>query len=256
MEQNGTDHHLRRERRVLRPRPHRPTPPENARQGKSTVSVAEEHYHGPKGEPGPYGLGPRVPTFVVPPWSRGGWVCSEIFDHTSLIRFIERRFGVREEQITAWRRTVCGDLTSAFDFAQRNNDMPPLPSTHGYRPPRCEEESVEYPLPDGQQLPQQEKGLRRARPLPYDLAADARVEDGRFHIDFLNDGDTGAVFHVASHSGTYGPWTYTLAEHTQLTDSWRTDDGNDMTVHGPNGFWPPVHRTGTAARLADHSPQW
>jgi phospholipase C len=45
------------------------------------------------------------------------------------------------------------------------------------------------------------------------------------------------VFHVASHSGDYGPWTYTLAEHTRLADSWRLDDGYDITVHGPNGFF-------------------
>ncbi|MEU1078024.1 MULTISPECIES: phosphocholine-specific phospholipase C [unclassified Streptomyces] len=235
-----------------------PYPPENARQGKSTVSVAEEHYHGPDGEPGPYGLGPRVPTFVASPWSRGGWVCSEVFDHTSLIRFIERRFGVREEQITKWRRAVCGDLTSAFDFTQRNNDMPPLPSTRGYRPPRCEERPVHYPQPDDTQLPEQEKGLRRARALPYDVGADARVEDGRLHIDFRNDGGTGAVFHVASHSGAYGPWTYTLAEHTQLTDSWPLEDGYNMTVHGPNGFFrqftQPAHQytLHVTARSGEH----
>ena len=47
---------------------------------------------------GPYGLGQRVPMIVVSPWSKGGWVCSEVFDHTSIIRFIEQRFGVHEPQ--------------------------------------------------------------------------------------------------------------------------------------------------------------
>ena len=73
---------------------------------------------------GPYGLGVRVPLLVVSPWSRGGWVCSETFDHTSLIRFIEARFGVDEPNITPWRRAVCGDLTSAFDFESASRSRP------------------------------------------------------------------------------------------------------------------------------------
>ncbi len=62
------------------------------------------------------GLGFRVPTTIVSPWTAGGFVCSEVFDHTSLIRFIEARFGVSEPNISAWRRQTCGDLTSAFRF--------------------------------------------------------------------------------------------------------------------------------------------
>jgi phospholipase C len=63
------------------------------------------------------GLGFRTPTTIVSPWTAGGFVCSEVFDHTSLIRFIEARFGVPEPNISAWRRQTCGDLTSAFRFA-------------------------------------------------------------------------------------------------------------------------------------------
>jgi phospholipase C len=84
--------------------------------GDSTVPTDNEFYTGQYG-PGSYGLGQRVPMIVVSPWSTGGWVCSETFDHTSIIRLIEQRFGVDEPQITPWRRSVCGDLTSAFDFS-------------------------------------------------------------------------------------------------------------------------------------------
>ena len=71
---------------------------------------------------------------VVSPWSKGGWVCSEVFDHTSLIRFIEARFAPRqpdliETNITPWRRAVCGDLTSAFDFKIPNTAPVELPDT-------------------------------------------------------------------------------------------------------------------------------
>jgi phospholipase C len=63
------------------------------------------------------GLGFRTPTTIVSPWTAGGFVCSEVFDHTSLIQFIEARFGVQEPNISAWRRQTCGDLTSAFRFS-------------------------------------------------------------------------------------------------------------------------------------------
>ncbi len=62
------------------------------------------------------GLGFRTPTTIVSPWTAGGFVCSEVFDHTSLIQFIEARFGVYEPNISAWRRQTCGNLTSAFRF--------------------------------------------------------------------------------------------------------------------------------------------
>ena len=71
---------------------------------------------------GPYGVIPRVPMIVISPWSRGGWVNSELFDHTSLIRFIEKRAlarqatELRESNITPWRRGVAGGPHSAFNF--------------------------------------------------------------------------------------------------------------------------------------------
>jgi phospholipase C len=65
----------------------------------------------------PIGLGFRVPAVVVSPWSAGGRVCSDVLDHTSLIRIIERRFGVREPNISAFRRQSCGDFTTALRFS-------------------------------------------------------------------------------------------------------------------------------------------
>jgi phospholipase C len=74
----------------------------------------------PGGTPGdglPIGLGFRVPTTLVSPWTVGGNVCSDVFDHTSLIRLLEVRFGVVEPLISAWRRQTCGDLTTALNFS-------------------------------------------------------------------------------------------------------------------------------------------
>lgn len=80
----------------------------------------------------PYGFGPRVPMTVVSPWSKGGFVCSQVFDHTSVIRFIEQRFGVKEPNLSPWRRAISGDLTSAFNFAASDAAVPKLPNTSGY----------------------------------------------------------------------------------------------------------------------------
>ena len=72
----------------------------------------------------PIGLGPRVPMFVISPWSRGGHVCSEVFDHTSVIRFLEILTGVVEPNISQWRRALCGDLTSAWISRRPSSVVP------------------------------------------------------------------------------------------------------------------------------------
>jgi phospholipase C len=76
---------------------------------------------------GPIGLGFRVPLLVVSPFSRGGFVCSDTFDHTSLLRFLETRFGPQVPNLSTWRRGVTGDLTSAFNFAAPKRSLPALP---------------------------------------------------------------------------------------------------------------------------------
>lgn len=80
------------------------------------------------GTAGPIGLGFRVPLLVVSPFARGGLVCSDTFDHTSLLRFLETRFGAEVPNLSAWRRSVTGDLTSAFNFAAPDASVPALPS--------------------------------------------------------------------------------------------------------------------------------
>ncbi len=62
------------------------------------------------------GLGYRVPMIIASPWTRGGFVCSEIFDHTSSLQFLENFLEkklnkkIKEENITQWRRTICGEF--------------------------------------------------------------------------------------------------------------------------------------------------
>ena len=94
--------------------------------GKSTVGVDGEIY---KGEP--VGLGPRVPMLIVSPWTTGGFVNSELFDHTSVIRFLETRFGVQEPNITPWRRAVCGDLDLRLRFFRPGRTKGSRPAQYG-----------------------------------------------------------------------------------------------------------------------------
>jgi phospholipase C len=76
---------------------------------------------------GPIGLGFRVPLLVVSPFARGGLVCKDTFDHTSLLRFLETRFGAEVPNLSSWRRSVTGDLTSAFNFVKVDTSVPSLP---------------------------------------------------------------------------------------------------------------------------------
>jgi phospholipase C len=78
----------------------------------------------------PIGAGFRVPCVVVSPWTAGGWVSSERFDHTSVLRFLEKVTGVHEPNITAWRRTTFGDMTSVLHFHHKHSEPPKLPNAH------------------------------------------------------------------------------------------------------------------------------
>jgi phospholipase C len=78
----------------------------------------------------PIGAGIRVPCVVVSPWTVGGFVAPERFDHTSVLRFLELVTGVREPHISDWRRQTFGDLTSALHVS-RPRPAPPLPRTRG-----------------------------------------------------------------------------------------------------------------------------
>ena len=78
---------------------------------------------------GPIGLGFRVPMMIVSPFTRGGFVSSDLFDHTSVLRFLETLFGAEVPNLSAWRRATVGDLTSALNFQKPNQSIPNLPST-------------------------------------------------------------------------------------------------------------------------------
>jgi len=178
----------------------------DARHGRSAATSEDPaSLHGRS-----FGLGPRVPMLVVSPWSRGGWVNSQVFDHTSVIRFLEARFGVEEPNITPWRRAVAGDLTSAFDFA-------------------------------GDRGAHHHDSNRHACPLPYALEAVGRITaDGEhYRLTLRNPGSVAAVLHVYDRNDlARAPRRYTVGAGARLDDGWRVGAGGayDLWLLGPDGF--------------------
>lgn len=124
----------------------------------------------PGGTPGnnlPVGGGFRVPCIVVSPWTAGGWVSSEPFDHTSQLRFLELLTGVPEPNISAWRRQTFGDMTSVFRFTEAPSTPPTLPDTSGpLTLSRFEQSQLPAPVipPANQAVPPQESGPRKHLP--------------------------------------------------------------------------------------------
>jgi phospholipase C len=234
-------------------------------QGASTVDVSDDYLGDDVGgidatlpyRHHPYGMGPRVPMYVISPWSRGGWVNSEVFDHTSVLRFIARRFGVEEPNISPWRRAVAGDLMSCFNFATPNDAgiLAHLPETATLdRRSRTLPGTTPPVAPAVPELPVQEKGTRRSRALPYELHVDD--EDGNagqeshartMRLRFSNSGQRAAVFHVYDITRLDAlPRRYTVEPGRALADNWAcaADGGYNLWVLGPNGFHR--HFTGTA----------
>jgi phospholipase C len=228
-----------------------PSPPADETQGWSGVSVAGEFkdYGNEPGKPNlglqPLGLGIRIPAMIVSPWSRGGYVCSEVFDHVSTIRFMEQRFGVMEPNISDWRRAISGDLTSAFDFKTPNTDLSQLhlPSTDDYKA-RLAHAATQPSLkiPDTQASGSQPTDRRPARPLPYAINANMRQGKRDLLIDLANTGRKAAVFTIHDYAAynLMGPWRYTLdAGQSYTAGHWNHKEREvyDLAIHGPNGFY-------------------
>jgi len=182
----------------------------------------------------PIGLGFRVPLIVASPWSRGGYVNSEIFDLTSTIQFLEKfltlKTGkpVKDSNISAWRRSVCGDLTSVFrnteksesvnlQFLQKDLFMESVYNAKFKKLPddfkalNDEEIRLFRSNPyDSPYMPQQEKGVRPSNGLFYQLHAEGKLNpekksfDIRFESGSLVFGEKtlGSAFNV------YAPGKY------------------------------------------------
>lgn len=229
----------------------------------------------------PIGLGYRVPLIIASPWTRGGWVNSEVCDLTSSLMFLEKFLkhktgkDIMEENISSWRRTVCGDLTSAFQknvgeettFPQpvrqkefisliHQASFKDLPSNFAPLTPQqlnsIKKNGLKSPL-----LPKQEPGIRKASALPYELYLDGNLDGKNQHFElvFLNSKKkfgsktAGVPFQVYCpdqylENGswkTMKSWDFALEAGTGLNYQWPMENFQNGIYHldayGPNGFY-------------------
>ncbi len=122
---------------------------------------------------GPVGLGFRVPCLVLSPFSRGGYRCSTVYDHTSLLRFIGERFDVEVPNLSTWRRGQTGDMTQSLDFVNPpDQSVPALPRTSLGDTTVAEQavinalagtedDGIPYPPPTQNTMPSQESSPKR-----------------------------------------------------------------------------------------------
>lgn len=217
----------------------------------------------------PIGLGFRVPLLIASPWSRGGYVCSQVFDHTSILQLMEgwlsHKTGktIRETNISAWRRAVCGDLSSAFrPYHGEKMELPRsvereafLGSIHqaqfkeipaGFKALNSEECAlVRKGGASASFMPRQEPGIRPACALPYELTVTGALTEDRqsFEIQFaagkalFGSRASGAPFHLyaptkwrqSGDSATQPSfeqchtWAYAVVAGDTLSDRWRLD---------------------------------
>jgi phospholipase C len=249
--------------------------PRNAATGKVSkgIDTITEHVLSEADAPGSIGLGYRVPLVIASPWTRGGWVNSQVFDHTSTLQFLEKflskKFGknIEEPNITKWRRTVCGDLTSVFrkDDGKKTQALPFLAkdvfieSVHkakfknvpnNFKKLTTEEIAQLNNAPHlSPYMPKQEPGTKPSCALPYELDVDGVVgADKTFFLISMSVSDTtfgersaGAPFTIYTHGKDFKTKNYAVATGDQLFDETLLSDfenGNyDIRLCGPNGFF-------------------
>ncbi len=218
----------------------------------------------------PIGLGYRVPMLIASPWSKGGYVNSQVFDHTSTIMLIENLFShktgkkIRSSMISSWRRTICGDLSSSFRPALENLAGQPVALRKDEVITRIQNaknkpaQLLPKPLTvaelkNNEYLPLQEEGVRKACALPYQLSAEGMTRNGIFTLQLAAGTrqfgqmvtPSGAPFTVYTtnlYKGQVGKsWNYAVSAGDQLSDQYAIVDfakgTYDLFISGPNGFF-------------------
>ncbi|QEL14999.1 phosphocholine-specific phospholipase C [Limnoglobus roseus] len=240
------------------------------------VELEQDRKHHPRGavRDGPIGLGYRVPLVIASPWSRGGCVCSQVFDHTSVLQFLEKFLShksgkkVEEPNISRWRRAVCGDLMASFQttpqdkggdltFPSRDAVVETIHKARFKQPPAgfhkftaTEIEQARRDPRSSPHLPRQESGRRRSAALPYQLAVDGGLNAERTHFalhfaagkDAFGSRSAGSPFTVyAFTKAGVAVRNYAVEPGERVEDSWALSDFSDgcyhLRVYGPNGFF-------------------
>jgi phospholipase C len=204
------------------------------------TSYANEYIDGD-----PIGFGPRVPMIICSPWTRGGYVDSNVYNHTSMLHFLANWTGVQPANVTAWRQSVSGDLSAAFDFANPDFSIPTLPDTV----PLIEQSDSETSLPGvstpaegAQVMPVQEAGTRPHRPTNLMPHADVTVNrsTGAVTATMTNSGTVGvslATFTDRYAAAAVTPFTVAAGGNNSYTwNAAKTDGLYAFSIYGPDGF--------------------
>lgn len=206
----------------------------------------------------PIGLGYRCPLVVASPWSRGGNVNSQVFDHTSVIQFIECWLAekgriVHEPNISDWRRVVCGNLTSVFrpfdggGFGQpkpldRDETIIGIHRARFAEPTRGKAPSAVAGVSSVDVGSAQESGTRPSCPLPYELEANGSVEEGRLHLIMearnrrFGPRAAGAPFNLYVYGSEMSARAYAVKAGGKVEDSLEITQTCRVKLDGPNGF--------------------
>jgi len=192
----------------------------------------------------PIGPGTRVPMLICSPWTRGGYVDSNVYDHTSMLQFLAAWTGVKPVNVTPWRASVTGDLTAAFDFGHPDfsipGNIPTLDQT--WKLTQLPGGSTTPPAEGDQKMPAQEPGSRPHRPTNYRLHADVTVNRTTSQVTaaLANGGKVGASFAV--YPDAYLPFGATPvtvlpgAQGSYTWDATATAGKYAFSVYGPDGF--------------------
>lgn len=254
--------------------------PDDAGSGRVSAGINyATDFEAKKGSP--IGLGYRVPFIVASPWSKGGFVNSQVFDHTSSLMFMEKwltkKTGkiIKSNNISDWRRNICGDLTSVFrpyngeeikspealkrdivvaDIGNAKNKPAQVAPSALNKAEVAKINKYEAFSPDTSvYAAKQENGTKPACALPYNLTVDASLLNNEIQLKFqstktLFGNETemvGAPFNmntISSFKGVKGKiWAYAVKAGDTLKDSINLEDFDnevyDLAINGPNGFY-------------------
>ncbi|HEX6454821.1 MAG TPA: phospholipase C, phosphocholine-specific [Trebonia sp.] len=194
----------------------------------------------------PIGFGPRVPMIICSPWTRGGFIDSNTYNHTSMLQFLETWTGVQAANITSWRRSVAGDLTAAFDFANPDYSVPTLPDTVPLITQSDDEKSfppVTTPAEGAQVAPAQETGTRTHRPSNHMPHADVTINRSAYTVTatMSNTGSVGvSLFVFPDKYQTASATPSTVVNGANKTYTWTATKKNTygyaFSIYGPDRF--------------------
>jgi phospholipase C len=204
------------------------------------TSVTDEYISGQ-----PIGPGPRVPMLICSPWTTGGYVDSNVYDHTSMLQFLAEWTGAAKPgNVTPWRSSVVGNLTAAFDFANPNftipTNIPTLAQTWALT--QLTGGSTTPPAEGKQSMPVQETGTRPHRPSNLQPFADVTVNRSTSVVTatLANTGSVGLSFAVYPNAYLAAtPTPITVAPSATGSYTWNaasTSGDYNFSVYGPDGF--------------------